>query len=201
MMSDPTRHIQLDEEAEDGPVATRTATRKSLLVFGTAAALMILAAAMIHVRAWYAYEAGGATTASVVARLESAGTAFQLEPFIPAYRARALELGDAVANDPAMSLDDRVAAARTALKADPGSRERRIRYGYLYAQRLARDGHLPQAVDVMAVTYKEAVGDLEMLAFFKRIQAELALDTNRKAHLQHGHEGPGGVLAPSDVER
>ena len=84
---------------------------------------------------------------------------------------------------------------------EPGSRAYRVRYGYLYAQRLARDGHLVKAVDVMAVTYKEAVGNAEMLAFFKRIQDELALDTNRKAHLQHGHEGPGGTLKPSDIER
>jgi hypothetical protein len=200
-MSDPTQDIQMDEEPEDGPAATRSATRKSLLVFGTAAGLMLLAAAIIHTRAWFAYEAAGDTAVPTIERLAAASTALQLEPFMPAYRTRARELGDAVAGDPAASLDVRVAAARTALKTDPGDRDYRVRYGYLYAQRLARDGHLPQAVDVMAVTYKEAVGNAEMLAFFKRIQAELALDTNRKAHLQHGHEGPGGTLGPSDIER
>ena len=53
----------------------------------------------------------------------------------------------------------------------------------------------------MAEAYRNAVGDAEMLAYFKRIQAAWALDTNRKAHLQHGHEGPGGTLKPSDIER
>lgn len=204
-MTDQKTEIPTDEEIDESPEAirreARSSTRMSLLVFGVAAALMIVAAAIIHVRAWLAYEAAGPPTTPVLERLESATTAAELEPFMTAYRARLLTLANGVADDTKMRLDDRVTAARIALQAAPENRVYRVRFGYLYAQRLARDGHLAKAVDVMAATYKLDVGNQEMLAFFKRIQDELALETNRKAHLQHGHEGPGGTLKPSDIER
>jgi hypothetical protein len=57
------------------------------------------------------------------------------------------------------------------------------------------------AVDALREAYADDVGNTELLALFKQAQDTQALETNRKAHLQHGHEGPGGTLAPEDVER
>jgi hypothetical protein len=57
------------------------------------------------------------------------------------------------------------------------------------------------AYEALREAYAEDVGNAELLALFRRAQAVQALATNRKAHLQHGHEGPGGTLRPEDIER
>ena len=105
------------------------------------------------------------------------------------------------AGDRGLPLEQRSAAATQALRLAPWVPAIRARQGYLRSQMLFRDGKTLAAVDVMTAAYQDAVGDPEMLAYFKRIQDALALQTNRKAHLQHGHEGPGGTLKPSDIER
>jgi hypothetical protein len=62
-------------------------------------------------------------------------------------------------------------------------------------------GDYNAAVDTLRLAYVAEVGNSELLALFKRAQAAQALATNKKAHLQHAHEGPGGTLRPEDVER
>ena len=106
-----------------------------------------------------------------------------------------------VARDPGTSLDAEVKAAATARAMEPWNPATRAADGYARSQKAYFQGHYPQAVDAMAEAYKDAIGDPEMLAYFKHIQAVMALATNRKAHLQHGHEGPGGTLKPGDIER
>jgi hypothetical protein len=105
------------------------------------------------------------------------------------------------AGDASLPLTDRYAAATRALSLAPWIPAVRARQGYLRSQVLFRAGKILGAVDVMAEAYRDAVGDPQMLAWFKKVQDALALDTNRKAHLQHGHEGPGGTLTPGAVER
>jgi hypothetical protein len=106
-----------------------------------------------------------------------------------------------MSRDTRSSLDVRISAAAAAKSIEPWNPAMRAGYGYLVSQRLFAQGRHSLAVDVMAAAYKDAVGDPELLAYFKRIQDALTLETNRKAHLQHGHEGPGGTLRPSDIER
>lgn len=65
---------------------------------------------------------------------------------------------------------------------------------------LSQDAALP-AMQELAEAYRRDVGDQELLALFKKAQQQLSLDTNRKAHLQHAHEGPGGTLRPQDLLR
>ena len=103
--------------------------------------------------------------------------------------------------DVSRPLAARRASAATARAMEPWNPTMRATYGYVVSQLLFARGHHSQAVDVMAAAYKDAVGDAEMLAYFRRIQDALTLETNRKAHLQHGHEGPGGTLKPGDIER
>ncbi|MDR3685927.1 MAG: hypothetical protein P4L93_03060 [Coriobacteriia bacterium] len=65
---------------------------------------------------------------------------------------------------------------------------------------LSQDAALPAMLE-LADAYRLDVGDAELLALFQKAQQQLSLDTNRKAHLQHAHEGPGGTLRPQDVLR
>jgi hypothetical protein len=106
-----------------------------------------------------------------------------------------------LSRDASRPIDARVAAGAAARSMEPWNPTARAAYGYARSQQLYARGRLTQAVDVMAAAYRDDVNDTEMLAYFKRIQAALTLATNRKAHLQHGHEGPGGTLRPSDIER
>jgi hypothetical protein len=62
-------------------------------------------------------------------------------------------------------------------------------------------GDYNAAVDSLRVAYRNDIGNMALLALFRQAQATQALATNRKAHLQHGHEGPGGTLRPEDIER
>ena len=106
-----------------------------------------------------------------------------------------------VARDASLPIDTRVQTAASAVSMEPWNTNFQAVYGYAVSQRSFAHARYREAVDVMAKAYKGAPGDEDMLAYFKRIQAVLAVDTNRKAHLQHGHEGPGGTLNPSDIER
>jgi len=106
-----------------------------------------------------------------------------------------------LSRDTGATLDARLSAARTARSLEPWNPTARADYGYIVSQQLFAAGRYREAVEVMAVAYKDAVGDAELLAYFKHAQGVWAVDTNRKAHLQHGHEGPGGTLKPGDVER
>jgi hypothetical protein len=105
------------------------------------------------------------------------------------------------AGDASLPLPDRYSAATEALKLAPWIPAVRARQGYVNSQLLFSEGKTLAATDAMAAAYKDAVGDPEMLAWFRKMQDALSLETNRKAHLQHGHEGPGGTLKPSDIER
>ena len=106
-----------------------------------------------------------------------------------------------VTRDPGTSLDTEVWAGATAQAMEPWNPAMRSADGYGRSQKLYFEGHYPQAVDAMAEAYRDAIGDPDMLAYFRHIQEVMAVATNRKAHLQHGHEGPNGTLKPSDIER
>ena len=102
-------------------------------------------------------------------------------------------------------LVDRADSAVLATRLEPWSSEYRRRAAVLalWAQGQAAldSGDYSRAVDVLGEAYRLDVGNADLLRVFRAAQAELALSTNRKAHLQHGHEGPGGTLQPEDVER
>ena len=99
----------------------------------------------------------------------------------------------------------RSAAARFAARIEPWDSRlvgrARVLARWEEGQRMLDAGNYNGAVEALREAYAGDVGNPELLTIFKRAQAEQALETNRKAHLQHGHEGPGGTLAPEDVER
>ncbi len=148
---------------------TRRDTRRSLYVFGAAAALMLVLAAALHGFGWWQFQRAADASLPTSQRLAAADTARRLEPFQAGWRARYGAL--------------------------------RAQWGYERAQAFYVQGKLTPAVDAMAEAYKYAVGNQVYLTYFTKLQDEWAAATNRKAHLQHGHEGPGGTLAPKDIER
>jgi hypothetical protein len=99
----------------------------------------------------------------------------------------------------------RATAARRAAAMEPWNselvRQATVLRQWERGQQLLDAGNYPGAVDVLQEAYSEDVGNAELLALFKKAQDAQALATNRKAHLQHGHEGPGGTLLPEDIER
>jgi hypothetical protein len=107
--------------------------------------------------------------------------------------------------DTRSALSERASAAETAARLEPWSAQFRTRLsvlgGWLRGQQLLDAGKYDEAVSVLAEAYRLDVGNRELLALFVRAQDAQARETNRKAHLQHGHEGPGGTLTPQDLER
>jgi hypothetical protein len=63
---------------------------------------------------------------------------------------------------------------------------------------LLQSAYLPAMLE-LADAYRLDVGDSELLALFQKAQQGLSVDSNFKAHIQHGHEGPGGTLRPQDL--
>jgi hypothetical protein len=102
--------------------------------------------------------------------------------------------------DNTLPLVEQVDAARIARNMEPFDRATRAQYGLVLGELQLRDGDVLHAEATLAAAYRDAVGDQEILTFFQHVQDVLAVDSNRKAHLQHGHEGPGGTLRPQDVE-
>lgn len=102
-------------------------------------------------------------------------------------------------------LAKRVASARLAARLEPWNptfvRRSRVMTLWELGQRQLASGDYNRAVDTLRAAYRDDVGNTDLLDLFKEAQATQALETNRKAHLQHGHEGPGGTLRPEDIER
>jgi hypothetical protein len=73
--------------------------------------------------------------------------------------------------------------------------------GWLRGKQLLDAGDYNGAIATLDAAYRLDIGDAELLALYRQAQDAQALATNRKAHLQHGHEGPGGTLTPDQIER
>ena len=107
--------------------------------------------------------------------------------------------------DATASLANRAAAASRAARLEPWdstyATRRTVMEDWVKGKQLLDAGDYNPAVDILAVAYRNDIGDAELLALFQRAQQVQSLATVRKAHLQHGHEGPGGTLRPQDIER
>ncbi|HEY5541047.1 MAG TPA: hypothetical protein VIL41_06305 [Coriobacteriia bacterium] len=102
-----------------------------------------------------------------------------------------------------LTLAERAAAARRAHRLEPWDTRFSVRdtvmAWWVRGKQLLDSGDWNGAVAVLAQAYRLDVGDAQLLALFKRAQSTQSLETNGKAHVQHGHEGPGGTLRPEDV--
>jgi hypothetical protein len=104
-----------------------------------------------------------------------------------------------------LPVEQRMARARTATCLAPWVATYRARYlalaGWVRGRNLLEAGDYSGAVNALRDAYRLDVGEKELLVLFQRAQDVEALATTRKAHLQHGHEGPGSTLRPQDIER
>jgi len=73
--------------------------------------------------------------------------------------------------------------------------------GWARGARLLESGDYNRAVAVLNETLRTGPDEPGLVALYKRATRIQAVETNKKAHLQHGHEGPGGTLRPEDIER
>jgi cytochrome c-type biogenesis protein CcmH/NrfG len=103
------------------------------------------------------------------------------------------------------TVEERAASAATAGGLEPWNAQStsraKVMAGWLLGKQLLDSGDYNGAIVALDAAYRLDIGDAELLALYKKAQDVQALDTNRKAHLQHGHEGPGGTLTPGDLER
>lgn len=103
------------------------------------------------------------------------------------------------------TLSQRAEAARRARGLEPFNSRFVARAELLHrwnrGAELLAAGDYNQAVAVLSDALQLAPREPGLVSLYKRAQAIQTLETNKKAHLQHGHEGPGGTLAPEDVER
>jgi hypothetical protein len=102
-------------------------------------------------------------------------------------------------------LGSRYADAYTAAALEPWNvtyaQRDRLVAAWLRADTLLAKGDYKGAVALLSVTPGRTPAEPDLLALYRKAQAVQSLETNRKAHLQHAHEGPGGTLRPTDVER
>jgi len=102
-------------------------------------------------------------------------------------------------------LRTRLAAAHEAAALEPWNNRYAAREHYveewLRADALLAEGDYKDAVSVLTAIVGRTLAEPDLLALYRKAQAIQTVETNRKAHLQHGHEGPGGTLTPSDIER
>jgi hypothetical protein len=107
--------------------------------------------------------------------------------------------------DRSMSVDRRAASAVYAARLEPWKPQYALRAkvmtGWSHGALLLSQGADLPAMIELGAAYKLDVGDPELLATFKKAQAQLTLNSNFKAHIQHAHEGPGGTLRPQDLLR
>lgn len=68
------------------------------------------------------------------------------------------------------------------------------------AEKLMAQGKTMAAYDLIHAALGRGIDTPALRAYYKTVSAEFIVESARKAHVQHGAEGTGGVLAPEDVK-
>jgi hypothetical protein len=102
---------------------------------------------------------------------------------------------------PPASLAMRRAAVSRAVAVEPWNRTFLARRDYVDAEMLYARGDAVGAYNILHTAVYAYPGDEAVRAFYKKVYPEWYEIESLKAHVQHGHEGTGGVLTPQDVER
>ena len=103
--------------------------------------------------------------------------------------------------DGSLPLSTRLSATRQAIRLEPWRRDAASEAALLEATMLRHDGDLDGAKRVLKAAYLRDRDNTELRRVLSEVNREIETRDARKAHQQHGHEGPGGSLAPEDVER
>jgi hypothetical protein len=103
-------------------------------------------------------------------------------------------------HDASLSLQQRLASAREARRLEPWRPAARSQAALLEGTILVQQNDLDAAKRVLKAAYLQDRGNVELRALLADVNRQIEVRDARKAHQQHGHEGPGGSLAPEDVE-
>jgi hypothetical protein len=99
------------------------------------------------------------------------------------------------------SLDERIAAARTAERIEPWNAHFEWRRVTLEAEKLLAQGKIDEAFWMLQPYALSVRGDALYRTVYQRtVTLKAPLDA-RKAHVQHGKEKADGSLDPSDIQR
>jgi len=98
-------------------------------------------------------------------------------------------------------LAQRLESASRAAGLEPWIRIFEVRRIRLEAERFFLAEDYDAAHGLMQPIIAAREGDAEFIEYYHVVNAEWVPASARKAHQQHGHEGPGGTLRPEDVER
>ena len=101
----------------------------------------------------------------------------------------------------ARPLAPRMDSATRAADLEPWNRSFELRSIRLAAEQLFFAEEFDAAHSLMQPIIASREGDAEFIAFYRTVTVRWADRSAAKAHLQHGHERPGGSLTPSDIER
>lgn len=113
----------------------------------------------------------------------------------------AIALSAYAASKDAPTLAERAAGANRAASLEPWNRTFEVRAIRLQAERLFDEREYDAAHALMQPVIAAGDGGREFVAYYHEVTRVWADKSSAKAHLQHGHEGPGGTLTTSDIER
>lgn len=103
--------------------------------------------------------------------------------------------------DTALPLADRLQYARGAARIEPWRMEAASQAALIEGTILYERGDLDAAKRVLGEARLKDLSDKPLESLLRTVNLEIIARDSRKAHQQHGHEGPGGTLRPEDVER
>ena len=95
----------------------------------------------------------------------------------------------------------RVALARQAARLEPWRVDASSQLALLEGAMLYEKGDLDEAKRVLGEARLKDLSNKDLESLLRKVNRDIIVRDSRKAHQQHGHEGPGGALAPEDVER
>ena len=95
----------------------------------------------------------------------------------------------------------RVTLARQAARLEPWRVDASSQLALLEGATLYEKGDLAEAKRVLGEARLQDLSNKDLEALLRKVNRDIIVRDSRKAHQQHGHEGPGGTLAPEDVER
>ena len=103
--------------------------------------------------------------------------------------------------DEALTPPERLAEAQTALRLEPWRRDIVGETAFIEGTILRDRGDLDGAKRVLVAALERESTDRRLRPLLVEVNREILVRDARKAHQQHGHEGPDGSLRPEDVER
>jgi hypothetical protein len=101
--------------------------------------------------------------------------------------------------DSSLALAARAQQAERAARLEPFRTDLHSWSAELHGELLLRNGKLEEARSLLIAAYARDRSNTELRAVLRKVNLARIVRDSRKAHQQHGHEGPGGTLRPQDL--